>query len=61
LYNLCEPFIPNIKVILTHCEDLDPYGVQPRYPNELALTEQEMKEAIQDAKAIFAFILPLIK
>ncbi|AEF83867.1 HepN domain protein [Treponema primitia ZAS-2] len=61
LYNLCEPFNSNIGAIMAQCDALDPYGVQPRYPREIAITEQKMNAAIQNAKAIFSFMQPLIQ
>jgi hypothetical protein len=35
------------------------YSVQPRYPNEMATTEVEMKKALADAKAVMEFTRPL--
>jgi HEPN domain-containing protein len=61
LYNLCAPFNSNISTIITQCDALDPFGVRPRYPREIAITEQKMQTAIQNAKAIFGFIQPLLQ
>ncbi len=38
--------------IADHCSDLNAFGVQPRYPMELVLEEQDMREALDSARAI---------
>lgn len=38
------------------CIRLTAYGVQPRYPMGLELTESDMRQAIDDAEHIMAFI-----
>lgn len=42
-----------------HCSDLTAYGVQPRYPMELMLAAQDMRQALNSAKAIRDFVLNL--
>jgi len=34
------------------CEVLSRYGVQPRYPNEMEITEKDMRKAIEYARQI---------
>jgi hypothetical protein len=50
----------NIGELLPKCLPLNPYGIQPRYPREVTITEQEVYEAIKNAKAVYAFIQPLL-
>jgi hypothetical protein len=47
------------KDIADQCSDLTAYGVQPRYPMELMLEEQDMWQALNSAKAIRDFILAI--
>jgi HEPN domain-containing protein len=61
LCKLCSPFITDMSSILNKCLSLNPYGVQPRYPREISITEQDMKQAIENAKTIKDFILPLVR
>ncbi len=37
--------------LLDYADELTPYGVSVRYPNELFLTEQHARKALQQAKA----------
>jgi hypothetical protein len=39
---------------------LNPYGVQVKYPNELAVDEGVAKSAIENSKAVFDFCEKLI-
>ncbi|GHV43378.1 hypothetical protein AGMMS49546_24780 [Spirochaetia bacterium] len=59
LFFLCKPFTADIDTIQTPCKNLNAYSVQPRYPNEMVTTEEEMKKALADAKAVMEFIRPL--
>ena len=45
--------------IADQCSDLTAYGVQPRYPMELMLEEQDMRQALNSAIAIRDFVLAL--
>ena len=45
--------------IADQCSDLTAYGVQPRYPMELMLEEQDMQQALNSAKVIRDFVLVL--
>jgi HEPN domain-containing protein len=58
LYQLCEPFVPNLQNIWKQCGILNRYASMPRYPRELDITEQDMHTAIKSAKTIMDFIRP---
>jgi len=59
LYTLCAEYIPNINIIEAACNILNQYGVQPRYPEEINITEADMHEALTCAKDILEFLKPL--
>ncbi|GHV42222.1 hypothetical protein AGMMS49546_20130 [Spirochaetia bacterium] len=58
IYDLCEPFTPAIDTILIRCKDLNDYSVRPRYPDEIVITEDRMKKALADARAVMEFTRP---
>ena len=53
----CIKFNAEFSVLLTKATILTDYAVLPRYPNELQITEEDMKNALSYAKAIEAFVL----
>ena len=59
LCKLCMKWSDTFKDIADQCSDLTAYGVQPRYPMELMLEEQDMWQALSSAKAIRDFILAI--
>lgn len=59
LRKLCSELSETVKDIADQCSDLTAYGVQPRYPMELMLEEQDMRQALNSAKAIRDFVLAL--
>ncbi len=59
LRKLCMKWSDTFKDIADQCSDLTVYGVQPRYPMELMLEEQDMWQALNSAKAIRDFILAI--
>ncbi len=59
LCKLCSKFSGTFKDIADHCSDLAAYGIQPRYPMGLMLEEQDVRQALESAKAIQDFILKL--
>ena len=61
LYALCMPFIATINEILLHCKSLNDYSVRPRYPDEIMISEDRMKKALADSKAIMEFARPLFQ
>jgi hypothetical protein len=61
LFDLCKPFFPEISSVSVQCTALNPYSIQPRYPRELIITEQNMLAAIENAKAVYTFAEPFIE
>ena len=61
LCKLCLKYSNTFKNIADQCSDLTAYGVQPRYPMELILEEEDMQQALNSAKAIKDFVLAIIK
>jgi len=59
LRKLCSNLSETFKDIADQCSDLTAYGVQPRYPMGLMLEEQDMRQALNSAKAIRDFVLNL--
>jgi len=59
LCKLCSKLSDTFKDIADQCSDLTAYGVQPRYPMELMLEEQDMRQALNSAKAIQDFVFAL--
>jgi len=55
LNNLCKMHDSNFSTIRQYCIFLNPYGVQVRYPNELAVDDSIAKKAIENAEKIFGF------
>ncbi len=45
--------------IADQCSELAAYSIQPRYPMELILEEQDMKQAMKNSKAIRNFVIDL--
>ena len=60
LIDSCKKFFPEVKIVLEQCVALNPFSIQPRYPRELLITERDMKAAIENAKAVYAFTQPII-
>lgn len=59
LCKLCFKFSDTFQSIADQCSDLTAYGVQPRYPTELMLNEQDMQQALNSAKEILQFVLAI--
>ena len=60
LYDLCKPLFPEIAPFSVQCTALNPHSSRPRYPREITITEQSMKAALENARAIFQFTEPFI-
>lgn len=60
LCKLCIELSNTFKDLVDHCSDLTAYGVQPRYPFELMLEEQDMRQALNSAKAIRDYVVTLV-
>ena len=61
LNNLCMIYDSDFLTIQQYCVFLNPYGVNVRYPNELAVDDFLTKSAIENAQKIFEFCDNLIK
>ncbi len=59
LQKLCLNLSDDFKELADHCSDLTAYGVQPRYPMELILDEQDMRQALSSARAIRYVVLKI--
>jgi hypothetical protein len=51
LLNTCKRFSDNDKI----CGILTRYGIQPRYPQEIEITENDMMKALEYARQIQDF------
>ena len=61
LLKVCENHDASFSVLLSKLQILNDYGVMPRYPNELGITNEDMKIAIQYAKDVQEFVLQAIE
>jgi HEPN domain-containing protein len=59
LYILCEPFVASIETIKIKCNFLNKYSVMPRYPREMTITEDDVREALKCARIVWEFLKPL--
>ncbi|MCL2433431.1 MAG: HEPN domain-containing protein [Clostridia bacterium] len=57
LNNLCVEHDNRFSEVERACDVLNRYGVQPRYPNELGITENDMRKALEYARQIQGFEL----
>ncbi|MCL2695410.1 MAG: HEPN domain-containing protein [Clostridiales bacterium] len=55
LCDTCSALDSRFEQIYVPCEKLTNYGVQPRYPNEMEITENDMNNALMYAKQIAEF------
>ena len=61
LCKICIKYSDTFNNIADHCSDLTAYGVQPKYPMELTLDEDDMNQALYGAKEVKNFIVAIIK
>jgi HEPN domain-containing protein len=59
LCKMCEKYNAEFSEFEIKCGVLTQYGILPRYPNELQITVDDMKTAIQYAKDIKEFVASL--
>ena len=52
LCDKCANFDVRFECIYDQCESLTRYGVQPRYPHEMEISEQNMKKALEHARQV---------
>ena len=57
LLEVCMKFNEQFSTLITKASILTNYAVLPRYPNELSITEEDMKNALLYAKAIQEFVM----
>lgn len=57
LCELCTQISDSFKNIADQCSELTAYAVQPRYPTGLVLNERDMRDALNNARAIRDFVL----
>ena len=60
LCKLCTEISTVFTDIADHCSDLTAYGVQPRYPMDIKLAEQDTKQALYSTKIIRDLIIKLV-
>lgn len=53
---MCGEIADGFEYIEEACVRLTAYGVQPRYPMEIELSEGDMRQAINDADQSISFI-----
>lgn len=57
LCKTCTDFDENFSQISILCSNLTAFGVQPRYPFEIQVTENDVKVAITDADNVLEFVI----
>jgi len=55
IVRLCTTLEASFSTIKQYCVSLNPYGVQVRYPNELAIDDNITRQAINYAEKILEF------
>ena len=61
LLNICLGFNQSFISLVSKLQFLNNYSVMPRYPNNLRITSEDMKTAIQYAKDVQEFVLKVIE
>jgi len=61
LLNICQGYNASFSTLLAKINFLKKYAVTPRYPNNLEITNADMKTAIQYAKDVQEFVLKAIE
>ena len=56
----CQEYNDSFSILLAKVNVLKNYAVMPRYPNELSITGDDVKTAIQYAKDVQEFVLKVI-
>jgi HEPN domain-containing protein len=55
LCGLCEDIDAEFSILEIDCVELNPFGAEVRYPNELVADEQIAKAAIEGAQKVYDF------
>ena len=61
LLEVCKKYNAGFSPLLSKVSFLTKYAVMPRYPNELGITNEDMKIAIRYAKDVQEFVLKVIE
>jgi len=61
LCKLCSKYSNTFNNIADQCSDLTAYGIQPRYPTELTLDEEDMQQALKSAKMVKDFVVIIMQ
>ena len=61
LLKICQNYNAEFSTLSSEIFILKRYAVMTRYPNELGITSEDMKNAISNAKSIQEFVIKLIK
>jgi len=59
LLELCQKYNSEFSILLSYVDILNRYAVSPRYPNELEITNEDMKIALSYAKNIQEFVMKI--
>ncbi|MDR1453222.1 MAG: HEPN domain-containing protein [Candidatus Margulisbacteria bacterium] len=59
LFSQIKDFVPNNNLIKSACIELDQYSVQPRHPEEIHITEEDVHSAVKQAKKVLEFLKSL--
>ena len=55
LRKMCEDINDKFQLLYDVCKDLNPYGVQPRYPNEIEVLEIDAENALKSVQKMIEF------
>jgi len=61
LVMICQEYNFSFSILLSKLQFLNEYAVMPRYPNQLEITNDDMKIAIHYAKDVQEFVLEVLK
>ena len=57
LHDMCLAFRTDFEPLRMAVGRLNTYGVQPRYPNEIEITEEDTLRALKDMDTVMAFFI----
>jgi HEPN domain-containing protein len=59
LLNICQKYNTEFSTFISKAFTLTRYAILPRYPNELEITNEDMKTALSYAKSIQEFVMKI--
>ena len=59
LLDVCKNYNAEFSTLTSNAYILTRYAVLPRYPNELGISKEDMKNALSNAKAIQEFVMKI--